>query len=232
MPNLGTGSRFAGPEEAEVYEVGVKAQWPGVNVNVALFDQTITGFQSFLFTGTGFQLNNAGEQSVKGFELDSTIRPADGLVFTFAMTYLDANFDSFTESPVGDLTGRRPGGIPEFSIATSATYTHEFGASGNKLVSRLDYAHESNVDINNGLPTFNGPITARRDSRIFSRETNLVNGSIIFQMESGIEVGAWARNLLDDQYIITVFDGVAQSGTVSGYPSQPRTYGGLVRFKF
>jgi iron complex outermembrane recepter protein len=51
-------------------------------------------------------------------------------------------------------------------------------------------------------------------------------------MESGIELGIWARNLLDDQYIITVFDGVAQAGTVSGYPSQPRTYGGLVRFKF
>ncbi|MCL9981560.1 MAG: TonB-dependent receptor [Erythrobacter sp.] len=232
VPNLGTGSRFAGPEEAEVYELGMKAQWDGFGFNLALFDQTIQGFQSFLFTGTGFQLNNAGEQSVMGFELDSSIRPVDGLVFTFAMTYLDAKFDSFTESPVGDLTGARPGGIPEFSIATSATYTHEFGSSGNKLVTRLDYAHESNVDINNGLPTFNGPITARRNNTIFSRETNLVNGSIIFQMESGIEVGAWARNLLDDQYIITVFDGVAQSGTVSGYPSQPRTYGGLVRFKF
>ncbi|MCZ8136099.1 MAG: TonB-dependent receptor [Porphyrobacter sp.] len=232
VPNLGTGSRFAGPENAEVYELGMKAQWDGFGFNLALFDQTIKGFQSFLFTGTGFQLNNAGQQSVTGFELDSTIRPVDGLVFTFAMTYLDAKFDSFTASPVGDLTGRRPGGIPEFSIATSATYTHEFGDSGNKLVTRLDYAHESNVDINNGLPTFNGPITARRDNRIFQRETNLVNGSMIFQMENGLELGIWARNLLDDEYIITVFDGVAQAGTVSGYPSQPRTYGGLVRFRF
>lgn len=232
VPNLGTGSRFAGPENAEVYELGMKAQWDGFGFNLALFDQTIKGFQSFLFTGTGFQLNNAGQQSVTGFELDSTIRPVDGLVFTFAMTYLDAKFDSFTASPVGDLTGRRPGGIPEFSIATSATYTHEFGDSGNKLVTRLDYAHESNVDINNGLPTFNGPITARRNSTIFQRETNLVNGSMIFQMENGLELGIWARNLLDDEYIITVFDGVAQAGTVSGYPSQPRTYGGLVRFRF
>ncbi|MBD3762921.1 TonB-dependent receptor, partial [Rhizorhabdus sp.] len=72
VPNLGTGSRFAGPEEAEVYELGMKAQWPGFGFNLALFDQTIQGFQSFLFTGTGFQLNNAGEQSVKGFEFDST----------------------------------------------------------------------------------------------------------------------------------------------------------------
>jgi iron complex outermembrane recepter protein len=232
VPNLGTGSRFAGPEDAEVYEIGMKAQWDGFGFNLALFDQTIQGFQSFLFTGTGFQLNNAGQQSVRGFELDTTIKPTDGLVFTFAATHLDPNFDSFVASPVGDLTGRRPGGIPSWNLATSATYTYEFGSSGNKLLTRIDYSHESNVAINNGLPTFNGPINARRDPRIFQRETNLVNASMILQLNNGLELGAWARNLLDDQFIITVFDGVAQAGTVSGYPNQPRTYGGLVRFKF
>lgn len=232
VANLGTGSRFAGPENAEVYELGMKAQWDGFGFNLALFDQTIKGFQSFLFTGTGFQLNNAGQQSVRGFEFDATIRPSRSLVFTFAATHLDPKFDDFQESPVGNLTGFRPGGIPAWSLATSATHTLEFGSSGNKLVSRLDYSHESNTAINNGLPTFNGPVTARRDPRIFNREVNLVNASMILQLDNGLEVGAWARNLLDDQYIITVFDGVAQAGTVSGYPSQPRTYGGLVRFRF
>ncbi|MCR2833228.1 TonB-dependent receptor [Parerythrobacter lacustris] len=225
VANLTTGSRFAGPEDAEVWELGLKGQWDGLSVNLALFDQTIKGFQSFLFTGTGFQLNNAGQQSVKGFELSSTISPTDGLDFTFAATYLDPVFDSFVSSPVGDLTGQRPGGIPEWNLATSATYTHDFGSSGNSLVTRLDYSHESNTDINNGLPTFGS-------NPIFTREVNLVNASMTFKMENGLEVGAYARNLLDDQYIITVFDGVAQAGTVSGYPSQPRTYGGIVRFKF
>jgi len=232
VANLTTGSRFAGPEEAEVYEVGLKAQWDGFGFNIAVFDQTIQGFQSFLFTGTGFQLNNAGEQSVRGFEIDTTIRPTDGLVFTFAATHLDPNFDSFEQSPIGNLTGFRPGGIPAWSLATSATYTHEFGNSGNRLLTRVDYSHESNTDINNGLPTFNGNVLARRDPRIFQREVNLVNASMILQLERGLEIGAWARNLLDDQYILTVFDGVAQNGTVSGYPNQPRTYGGLVRFRF
>ena len=229
VANLTTGSRFAGPEDAEVYEIGVKGQWDGFGINLALFDQTIKGFQSFLFTGTGFQLNNAGQQSVKGFELDTTITPTQGLVFTFAATYLDALYDSFTESPVGDLSGLRPGGIPEWNLATSATYTHEFGNSGNQLVTRLDYARESNTPINNGLPTFNAGLG---NTQIFQRETNNVNASMTFKLENGLEIGAWARNLLDNQYIITVFDGVAQAGTVSGYPNQPRTYGGVVRFKF
>ncbi|MEO0591406.1 MAG: TonB-dependent receptor [Pseudomonadota bacterium] len=228
VPNLVSGTRFAGPEEAEVYELGVKGQWEGVGFNLAIFDQTIQGFQSFAFTGTGFALRNAGEQSVKGFEFDATIQPADGLVLTFATTYLDPLFDDFTGSVVGDLTGETPAGIPEWTIATSATYTHEWD-SGTRLISRVDYNHESNVDINNGLPEFNA---ALGNTEIFRREVNLVNGSITLALENGVEFGVWGRNLLDDEYILTVFDGVAQSGTVSGYPNQPRTYGGTVRFKF
>ena len=206
-----------------MFEFGLKGQFGGFGFNLALFDQTIEGFQSFLFTGTGFQLNNAGEQSVRGFELDTNINPTDGLVFTFSVTHLDPLFDSFVGSPVGDLTGQRPAGIPSWTFSTSATYSHEWD-SGTTLVSRLDYNHESNVNINNGLPTF-GPNN-------FQREVNLVNGSVTLQLNNGFEVGAFARNLLDDRSILTVFDGVAQAGTVSAYPNVPRTYGGVVRFKF
>ncbi|MDM7929497.1 TonB-dependent receptor [Blastomonas fulva] len=223
-PNLSTGTRFAGPEEAEVEEIGMKAQWDGFGVNLALFDQTIQGFQSFLFTGLGFGLANAGQQSVKGFELDTTVQPSEALVFTFAATYLDAKYDDFSTGPLGDLSGRRPGGIPEWSLRTSVTHTHEFGDSGTRLISRLDYSHESNVNILDGIAGFN--------ANQFRREVNLVNGSMTLQLNNGIEVGAFARNLLDQQFILTVFPGVAQAGTVSGYPNAPRTFGGLVRFKF
>ncbi|KWV90726.1 TonB-dependent receptor [Erythrobacter sp. YT30] len=228
VPNLRSGTRFAGPEEAEVYEVGLKGQWPGWGFNLAVFDQTIDGFQSFLFTGTGFELRNAGQQSVRGFELDTTVNPADGLVLTFALTHLDPLFDSFPDSVLGDLSGERPGGIPSWAIATSATYTHEWD-SGTQLVTRVDYNHESNTEINNGLPTFNA---ALGNTLIFQREVNLVNASMTLKLNNGLEVGIWGRNLTDDEHILTVFDGVAQSGTVSGYPNAPRTYGGLVRFKF
>ena len=223
VPNLVSGSRFAGPEETEVYEVGVKAQFDGFGFNLAVFDQTIDGFQSFAFTGTGFALRNAGSQSVRGFEFDATANPTDGLLLTFAVTHLDPLFDDFPGSVLGDLTGVRPAGIPSWAIATSATYTHEWD-SGTQLVTRIDYNHESNTPINNGLPTF-GPNN-------FTREVNLVNASATLKLNNGLEVGAFARNLLDDEIITTIFDSVAQAGSVSGYPNAPRTYGGIVRFKF
>ncbi len=227
--NLTTGTRFAGPENAEVYEIGMKAQWDGFGFNLALFDQTIKGFQSFSFTGLGFALQNAGQQSVKGFELDATIQPDPSLVFTFAATYLDPVFDSFPGSVLGDLSGQRVGGIPEWSLRTSATHTLELGDAGTRFITRVDYSHESNTPINNGLPGFNRQLG---NTRIFDREVNLVNASVTLALSNGVEIGAYARNLLNDEYILTNFDGVAQAGTVSGYPSPPRTYGGVVRFKF
>lgn len=232
VPNLGTGSRFAAPEEAEVYELGIKAQFDRVAFNLALFDQTLEGFQSNVFTGTGFALANAGEQSTKGFEFDASVSPIDPLVFTFALTYLDPLYDSFENSAIGDLTGLTPAGIPEFTIATSGTYTHEFGTSGNLLIGRLDYYHESNTQIVDGLtgfPTFEQGIAVARQ---FRREVNLVNASLAFVMENGFELSGYVRNLFDDRYITTIFDGVAQAGTVSGYPNAPRTYGATARFRF
>jgi len=225
--NLNTGTRFAGPEEAEVYELGLKVQLDRVGFNIALFDQTLEGFQSNIFTGTGFALANAGEQSTKGVEFDATVNPVDPLVLTFALTYLDPIFDDFPNSSVGDLTGQRPSGIPEYSISTSAVYTHEFGLTGNRLIGRVDYNHESNVNITNGLPAF-GPAA----EQLFRREVNLVNASLTLALDNGIEAGVWGRNLTNDRFLTTVFDGVAQAGTVSGYLNQPRTYGGTVRFKF
>lgn len=239
VPNLTTGSRFAGPEEAEVYEIGLKGSYPGISFNLALFDQTIEGFQSFAFTGTGFALANAGVQSTKGIEFDMIVTPSDNLVLTMATTILDASYDEFTGSAVGDLSGTRPAGVPEVTFATSATYTLDLGASGNRLISRLDYYHESDTQIIDGLPDFALPVgipdrfaPAILAARQFTREVNLVNASVTFAMENGFELTAWARNLFDDRYLTTIFPGVAQSQTVSGYPNAPRTYGATARFRF
>ncbi len=235
--NLTTGTRFAEAEEAEVYEVGAKVQLDRFGFNLAIFDQTLTNFQSNVFTGTAFVLANAGETSVRGFEFDANVEPTDGLTFNAALTYLDAKYDDFTNSAVGDLTGQRPSGIPEYALTVGATYTRNISDSAT-LTLHTDFSHESNVQIVDGLPAFidfglADPFAPARDAaRPFRREVNLLNASATIALDNGLEVGVWARNLLDDQFIITVFDTPIQTGNISGYPNQPRTYGGVVRFKF
>ena len=229
LPNLTTGSRFAGPEESEVYEAGLKAQWPLVAFNIAVFKQSIKGFQSNVFTGTGFALANAGEQSTFGIEFDGTVKPTDGLNLFVAFTYLDPTYDSFVNSAVGDLTGTTPAGIPALSASMGGSYTYEF-SGGTTLSVRGDYSYESDVQIAEGLPGFGA--NAQAVARNFRRQVDLVSASATLALTNGFEISIWGRNLLDDRYVSTVFDSVAQAGSISGYPSLPRTYGGSVRFKF
>ena len=47
-----------------------------------------------------------------------------------------------------------------------------------------------------------------------------------------IEVSLWARNLTNDESLISAFPTVAQDGSYSGYPNAPRTYGVTVRKSF
>ncbi|MFT7321825.1 TonB-dependent receptor, partial [Congregibacter sp.] len=88
VPNITAGTRFAGPEESTVFELGLKAEFDTVSVNVAVFNQEIEGFQSNIFNGVGFNLANAGKQSTDGMELDVTWVPIDGLRVGFAATWL------------------------------------------------------------------------------------------------------------------------------------------------
>ncbi|WP_324070455.1 TonB-dependent receptor [Sphingopyxis sp.] len=225
-PNLVAGSRFADPEESTVYEFGLKGQWDVAAVNVAVFKQSIKGFQSNVFTGTGFALANAGKQSTFGIELDGSVRPVDGLNLTLAATYLDAKYDSFVNSAFGDISGTTPAGIPELSLSMGGTYTHEF-AGGTKAIAHVDYAYESPVQIVEGLGGFPASVAQN-----LKREVNSLNASFTIRLTNGIDVGVWGRNLTGAQYLTTIFPAVAQAGSVSGYPSQPRTYGGTIRYKF
>ncbi|MBN8845908.1 MAG: TonB-dependent receptor [Sphingomonadales bacterium] len=224
--NLVAGSRFAAPEDSEVYEVGLKGQWSVAAVNIAVFKQSIKGFQSNVFTGTGFALANAGKQSTFGVEFDGSVRPVDGLNLTLAVTYLDPKYDSFVNSAFGDISGTKPAGIPDLSVSMGGTYTYEF-AGGTKAIAHVDYSYESPVQIVEGLSGFPASVAQN-----LKREVNQLNASFTVALTNGFELGVWGRNLTNAQYLTTVFPAVAQSGSVSGYPNQPRTYGVTGRFKF
>ena len=240
LPNLTTGSRYAGPENAKVLELGVKANWGMASANLTLFKQTITGFQSNVFTGTGFALANAGKQSTKGIEFDGMIKPVDALTLNVALVYLNPKYDSFTASAVGDLSGTRPAGIPKLSTTIGAQWVQNLG-NGDRVILRGDWHAESKVQITEGLPAFIqrnalGQVITNQPAfdaaRPFTRKVDELNASLTYAMENGVELTLWGRNLTDNRYLIQIFDSVAQSGSVSAYPNQPRTYGASLRFKW
>lgn len=227
------GSRFAGPESSTVLELGLKANWGLVTMNVAAFRQSIKGFQSNIFTGTGFYLSNAGKETVQGFEFEGTARPARGVQLSMAVTYLDPKYDSFGLSAVGDLSGTRPAGIPSISATWGAQIDHAF-PNDDHLILRGDFHYEAQVRIQEGLPGFlsGGTDAAIAAARPFTREVSELNGSLTWAMHNGIEFSVWGRNILNHRWLLNIFDSVAQPGSISGYVNQPRTWGGTVRYRF
>ncbi len=236
--NLTTGSRFAGPEETEVFELGFKGNWDILSANLTFFNQKIKGFQTNLFTGTGFALANAGLQETFGIEFDSVVRLSDSFNVMAAFTYLEPEYVDFPNSSVGNLSGREVAGISEFTMALGAQYNKEINAAGDRIIINTNFYHEAPVQVADGLPAFYDPSdpSTQEDAfaaaRPFRRQVDELSASFTYAFDMGLELSVWGRNLLDDRYITTIFDSVAQSGSISGYSNQPRTYGASVKYKF
>ena len=229
--------REASPEDVELFELGLKANFDRGYINIAVFDQTINGFQSNLFIGDGFVLANAEEQSVRGFEVDAAFAPVDALQLTAGVTYLDPEYDSFPNAPCSsfagfvipecaagadffDGSGFTPAGISPWSVSTSATYTHEFGG-GTQGYLRAEYLFESQTQVVENV-----------SEAIAGRETNVLNLSLGVEWENGFEIMGWMRNVTDDRNYLSAFPTVIQPGSFSGYLSAPRTFGLTVRKDF
>ncbi len=240
-PNLAGVGRSANPENVTVYEAGLKAKFAGGYFNLAVFDQKIKGFQNNQFTGISFSLVNAGKQSVRGFEVDAAYRPLPWLSLTGAVTYLDPKYDSFTSAPCvnfdtvrcpidpatgrrpifRDLSGTRPAGVPEWSASVSATVSHDLGDGLNGYV-RGEYDYTSDTQLTETTP-----------AALSSYGSKNVNASIgVINTDLQLEVMAWVRNLTNDRELQGAFPTVAQDGSYSGYPNQPRTYGITLRKTF
>ncbi|WFL76468.1 TonB-dependent receptor [Altererythrobacter arenosus] len=240
VPNLRAGSRFAFPEESEVWELGLKGNWEYASANLTLFLQKLKNFQDNTFTGTGFILGNAGSRETKGIEFDGRVNPIPQLTLSLAVTYLDSIFENYVGSPLGDVSGQEIPDIPQLRAVFGFQWDQEL-ANFDRLILRADYGYESTQVPDDGLldyivrdaagnPIDFGPAFAA--ARAFQYEVNNLNASLTYAMDMGLEFTIWGRNILDDRNVTGVFDSVAQTQSISGYTDAPRTYGGTIRYKF
>jgi outer membrane receptor protein involved in Fe transport len=138
---------------------------------------------------------------------------------------MDPEYDSFTLAacvpPPGstsanftcDLSGTTPSGIHELSITATGSYNFMIGDIAGFV--RAEYIYEDEIQVIDNVP-----------ESAASREVSTINASTGLSWENGFEAVLWARNLNDDEYLLSAFPSVA------GYPNQPRTYGLTVRKYF
>ncbi len=225
-----------GPETLLAYEAGVKSQFfdRRVTLNAAAFWYDSQGVQirsPSLPVGTTI-VSNAASATTKGFEVELTVAPAEGLTLSGQATYLDATFGSFCElvtppnprannSLCTPTTAQRGGNrllqAPRWSGGASANYTQPL-ADGSAINANLAYSFESNVFFTTAnLEGASNGGWHRLDARLG------------YQILNGPEIYVYGRNLTDDRYagfIIRINNGSSAS------ISEPRTYGIGARYRF
>jgi iron complex outermembrane receptor protein len=217
------------PETVDNYELGIKSEWLDnrLRINANIFYMEYEDKQEELqlpdSTGTGQKtvVTNASNATIQGIEFDIQAYVSDRLSLRANLGYLDTDYDDFQytalDGSVVDLSALEFRRAPDTTATLDATYEWDV-ANGNAWI-RGSYhyigGHFTNVT--------NSP-------ELENDGQNLVDASINYAMNNGLQISVFGRNLTDE-------DGYSHGYDVAGLWSYaavraPRTYGVEVTYNF
>ncbi|TWJ06870.1 TonB-dependent receptor [Altererythrobacter ishigakiensis] len=238
----GADPRFAS-EEVDAWEIGMKGRFMdgAITANLALFHQEFSNFQVLEFTGAQFQTFNVPKAVSQGFELESQIRPTDGLTINAGLTYVDAEYpgdcaDTSDALRVQNLCGNSLTNAPKIVAIMGATYDGEIGDSLSFFLNgqiRTESDRRTSTQAR-GVPTTaadlgNTPLSPFdvQDSNV---KINLRAG--IGSIDESWTLEGWVTNLTNEVTRGVTFNTVLRGSSRSAFTQQPRMYGMTVRTKF
>lgn len=126
-------------ENASVYEIGFKKDWPGLRLNVAAFHGSYDDLQVSVFDGgIGFIVGNAASSTSRGIDGELDWRISERWRAQAQWSWVDFRYDRFPDAncstterlngsgPLCDWSGRRTPFVPEFESALALEHSHVF----------------------------------------------------------------------------------------------------------
>lgn len=227
------------PEKQSTWELGVKSTLLDgtMQLNAAVFHNSVEDMMITQFSGRPgvSYVRNAGEATVKGFELEATWVPIEELRFQLSYGYLDGEWDKFMEAaktgdPITDVSSNR-----SFPHAP----THTANLAVDALLGKLEWGEiRAFLDWNNTSAFYGYAYQIRqvdpaRTIAKYSRidSLGLLNARVSLSnipLGDGVgEFSLWARNVTDEQQVTNFIDfgpGLFAQYRL-GYFQEPRTYG-------
>ncbi len=225
-----------GPETSKSAEIGFKGDFGDrFRLAASIYQTDFEDFQANSFTGTGFNLRNAGDLEIKGLELEYLWQVMDNTSISGYYAHNEGEYISFEGATCQDagpwhtlsqdpgfdpLTGacnRNGEPIPynpedRFNIGVTQIVPMNSG----EMFMRLEYAWTSEFTSDGD----NDPLTTQDDFGIL----NLRLGVDLYDWNSTITL--WGRNVTDERYFTGSFDPPLQDpGRMNSYPSEPATWG-------
>ncbi|NKB38190.1 MAG: TonB-dependent receptor [Gammaproteobacteria bacterium] len=262
---LATGAqRVFDSEEVDNFEFGLKSTLLDnrVRANITYFHTEISSFQDRQFDGVNFLVQNAGELTQQGVEIDIQAQPMDQLFMLFGLSYLDSDFDTFTNAtnlpavvaatqaanstllsmgmapmtvPPRDLTGQRNHFSPKWQVSMVAEWSDALPNMDLGWFLRGEFQHTGAQNI--GAETNQNPQSVQSSYEVF----NLRGG--IRAEDDKWELSGFVRNVGDEEYCQTIFNqpigttlGLVDPATGGGMQrcvlGAPRTYGIEAAYRF
>lgn len=229
-------SPIFGPETSDSIEVGFKGTFDRFRIGFSYYETDYDDFQANSFTGTGFNLQNAGKIETNGWEFEYTWQPFDNTTINGYFAQSLGDFTTFVGGTCRDQavfhTGQAdPGsnGDPDAEVCNRSgdmipynpedrafiALTQNFPIAMGNLFFRAEYTYASELFTDGDLD----PFTVASASDII----NLRLGMDIDSWNSRITL--WGRNITDERSYHGSFDQPLGLGRMNSYPTEPATYG-------
>jgi iron complex outermembrane receptor protein len=230
------------PETLRAYEVGFKSDLfdRKVRMNVSAFyndykDIILT--LSACPTSPCLQPNNVGAAKVKGIEVETTIRPVDGLTIDGAFSYLDFQYKKLVGATTVTLDMITP-----YTPKTKYSFGVQYDIPevlGGSLSARFDGSYQSklytealNYDAVSVPTRAGGPLaTLTATNKIDGYFMG--NGRLTWKnADKDWTLSLEVQNIFNKYYFTSLYEQYASPGTISGAPGMPRTWALTVKRDF
>ncbi len=216
------------PEYVLSYEVGMKSEFMErrVRVNAAAFysDYSDMQFTANVFnpdTGGLVQtIDNVGEATISGAELEVMAVPGAGLELMLAAGYTHFDITDLDADVPGVTKSSKQPRTPRWTLSAGAAYSWNWG--NGEFTLRGDWAFESGsyADIQN-------------TAELERQSHGIFNARLQYELPaSGWEFALFGTNLTDKRYLVNGLSTLDSFGHVEGYYNRPREWGASVRKSF
>jgi outer membrane receptor protein involved in Fe transport len=235
-------SPIFGAETSKSAEIGFKGDIGPVRLSVAVYQTDFEDFQANSFTGTGFNLQNAGDVEIKGIEIEGLWRPTDTTEIQGFYARNEGDYKSFVggtcwdtypfhtgipdpggqgpTAEVCDKTGLQLPYNPEDRAFLAVTQNFPFG--DNNFFVRAEGSYYSEQFTDGDLDPF-----TKQDAVTI---VNLRAGFDFARWNSTLTF--WGRNITDERFYTGSFDAPLSLGRMNSYPSEPLSWGVTLRTNF
>jgi iron complex outermembrane receptor protein len=230
LESVNLSNDVANPETLQAYEVGVKYGSPAASLNMAAFYYDYKNLQVQFYLGLGTVLGNASSAKIYGFDIDGTVRIADGLSLRAAGSWLPhAKFGTF------------PGGVAfDFPLTAAGLQQIRYDASGDRLLKSPKFTGNLTLNYNgelaggaadaNATLYYSSSYRWNLTSRVKTDAYATLNMQVGYTPAgSRFRFGLYGRNLTNKAYITATT--LSNEGDSAAY-APPREIGLSVGYKF